>query len=195
MIQPLLLSFAGDRQRPVSPRNRDYFSLKGSDPDGMLLGLPPKAQLTMKRRNAARGKPEGVDALGLSNQSIYYYRGEDGQVYLGKGKFLPSLSKAFKKIGKFTSPITGALAKSFLPAGVVNALAKFDPTKKGGVNSQAASTALATIIKPVAEVKVENMPSSQLEALKKTALDPKMLMIAGSGALLLIVLMMSKKRK
>lgn len=167
----------GLRRKPV---------FRGDD----FTGFSPKMRMLMKRRMASRGKPEGVDAFGLSENSIYYYRGDDGQLYLGKGKFLPGFKKAVRKIGKVTSPVTGAIAKSFLPAGVVNTLAKFDPSRKSG--SAGATKALATIIKPVAEVKAANMTSPELDALKKTALDPRILMIAGGGILALLFL--SKKR-
>ena len=54
-------------------------------------------------------------------------------VYLGKG----SVGEFFKKVGKFTSPFTTAIAKTFLPPGVVDMAAKLDPSKRAGFLQQA----------------------------------------------------------
>ena len=72
-------------------------------------------------------------------------------VALGRGKFLPGL----KKIGRYTSKYTGAIAKAFLPSSLVNAAAAFDPSKaKGLANAKkSASELLSPTPAPLSKVK------------------------------------------
>ena len=119
-------------------------------------------------------------------------------VLMGKGKFLPGLSKAMKKIGKITSPITTAAAKAFLPASLVNAAAKLDPTKRGLVTPKAIAavqslTASAQAEK-AAELETALKPGSiEKDALMKTLTNPKVLAIVAGGAVVLFV--MSKRKR
>lgn len=50
--------------------------------------------------------------------------------HMGTWKIFKKIGKGLKAVGKITRPFTTALAKTFLPSGVVNALAKVDPTAK-----------------------------------------------------------------
>jgi hypothetical protein len=47
---------------------------------------------------------------------------------MGTWKIFKKIGKVIKQVGKITRPFTTALAKTFIPSGVVNALAKADPT-------------------------------------------------------------------
>ena len=81
-----------------------------------------------------------------------------------------------------TSGFTTGIAKTFLPSGVVNAFAKFDPTKKGG-SPAAGVAALIKTAKP-ATVKAV-IPVSSASAgidIKKVAI------IGGSAAAALLLL-------
>lgn len=116
-----------------------------------------------------------------------------------KGKFLPGLTKAVKAIGKVTSPITTAAAKAFLPASVVDAAAKLDPTKKGLVTPKAVA-AVQTLTTAAQEEKtsafqkaVDAAKGPEADALMKTLKDPRFLAVAGAGAVILII-MFAKKR-
>jgi hypothetical protein len=109
-----------------------------------------------------------------------------------QGAFLPGLTKVFKKIGKVTAPITTKLAKTFLPASVVDAAAKLDPTKKGAITPKAVA-AVQTLVtakeKGAAVPAVIPSPTQvKIEALTKTLLNPMVLGIAGAGVLVIILL-------
>jgi hypothetical protein len=115
-----------------------------------------------------------------------------------KGKFLPGLSKVVKKIGKVTSPITTAAAKAFLPASLVNAAAKLDPTKKGLITPKAIAAVQSLTASSQAEkaAELEKMlapGAMEKDALMKTLTNPKVLAIIGGGAVLLFIL--SKKKR
>jgi hypothetical protein len=89
--------------------------------------------------------------------------GEEGQTF---GAFLPGLMKRVKKIGKFTSKVTGSVAKIAagiigIPPSAINALAKVDPTahksllktlEKSSAGQQAAAAvkAIEAVTKPTA---------------------------------------------
>jgi hypothetical protein len=114
-----------------------------------------------------------------------------GTEILGKAKKGKGFITALKNIGKFTSPITTGLAKTFLPASIVNAAAKLDPTKKGVVTPKAVQQAVAI----VQNDPLVNVPSTdtgiKANALLDTLKNPKVLAIIGGGAVLLFIL---KKR-
>jgi hypothetical protein len=114
-----------------------------------------------------------------------------------KGKFLPGLTKVVKKIGKVTSPITTAAARAFLPASVVNAAAKLDPTKRGLITPKAVA-AVQTLTTAAQVEKTEAFDKAEAkgpegEALIKTLTNPKVLAVIAGGAVILFV--MSKKRR
>lgn len=114
-----------------------------------------------------------------------------------KKKFLPGAAKALKAIGKVTSPITTAAAKAFLPASLVNAAAKLDPTKRGLVTPKAVAavqslTASAQAEKTAELEKALKPGAMETQALLKTLTNPKVLAIIAGGAVVLFV--MSKKR-
>lgn len=100
------------------------------------------------------------------------------------GAFLPGL----KKVGKVTGGITGGIAKSFLPASMVDSLSKLDPTKKG------------TITQKVTEAKkASNVPAKKVEVVPKKALKidtKKVLIIGGSGlgAIILLKILLSSHK-
>lgn len=115
-----------------------------------------------------------------------------------KGKFLPGAAKVIKKIGKVTSPITTAAAKAFLPASLVSAAAKLDPTKKGLITPKAVAAVQSLTASSQAEkaAELEKMlapGAMEKDALMKTLTNPKVLAIIGAGAVVLFVL--SKKRR
>lgn len=92
------------------------------------------------------------------------------------GAFLPGL----KKIGKFTSKVTGGIAKAFIPASIVNAAAAFDPTRKKGLAN--AKKSASELLKPDAPAVPKVRPKAKL------ALSPAMIGIgvAALGALVLL---------
>lgn len=56
------------------------------------------------------------------------------------GAFLPGL----KKIGRYTSKVTGTIAKAFIPASLVDAAAKLDPSRRGLAQSKKSAAELLT---------------------------------------------------
>jgi len=96
--------------------------------------------------------------------------------YLGKGKFLPGL----KKIGKYTSKVTGGIAKAFIPASIVNAAAMFDPTRKKGLAN--AKKSASELLSPAPA------PGPVIKAKSNLALTPVTIGIgvAALGALFLL---------
>jgi len=111
------------------------------------------------------------------------------------GAFLPGLMKVVKKIGKFTSPITTKIAKTFLPASIVNAAAHLDPTKKGNITPAAIAAVKELVQSKAAEAPaVPTATQIQTQALTKTLTSPLVLGIAGAGILVLI-LMRKRGRK
>lgn len=120
------------------------------------------------------------DRLGLcygEGDEVVYCTGEDERL----AAFLPGLKKAVKKVGKVTSGFTTGIAKAFVPSGVVNALAKFDPTTKGGIKPGVSSLIQTT--KPATIKAVVPVPASAASFdMKKIAI------IGGSAAAALLVL-------
>lgn len=91
------------------------------------------------------------------------------------GAFLPGL----KKIGKYTSKVTGGIAKQFLPSALVDVAARLDPTKRGFAQSKkSAAELLAPTPAPVPKVR----PKAKL------ALSPAVIGVgvAALGALVLL---------
>ncbi|MGB7569575.1 MAG: hypothetical protein WBM07_17055 [Chitinivibrionales bacterium] len=114
------------------------------------------------------------------------------------GKFLPGLMKVVKNVGKITSPFTTALAKTFLPSGVVNALAKADPSAHAALLDKMSNINLKTIT-------AQALPSVQ-NALQSMTVKPaayapnkssmkKYLIIGGATAATAGVLFLLLKRK
>jgi hypothetical protein len=187
MVQPMLLSFAGEDALLGRGLN-----LRKHNPILWQVNLAKRGakgglKMLKKTAHALRG-----DALGLTPEAAYYY-GLMGEEYLGKGKFLPGLTKAIKKVGKVTSPFTTAIANSFLPSGVVNAFAKVDPTKKGSVSIPVAVQQAQKELQKASGLTIPSEASVKANALMKTLTNPMVLGIAGGGILLLVL--MSKKRK
>jgi hypothetical protein len=94
------------------------------------------------------------------------------------GSFLPGL----KKVGKFTSKYTSAIAKAFIPAGIVNAASAFDPTKKKALAN--AKKAASEILQPTPAAKKVVKPKAKLP------IAPIAIAVAALGALVVF----SKKR-
>lgn len=114
--------------------------------------------------------------------------------FLGKG-FWKKIGKAVKKVGKFTSPITGRIAKVAagligIPPGAIDSLAKVDPTAKNSLirsleKSKAGQKAQAVV------AQVQQAAPGALANIKPVYV------IAGAGALAAVVVIVaaSKKRK
>ena len=96
------------------------------------------------------------------------------------GRFLPGLGKFFRKVGKVTSPITGAIAKRFLPSSVVDAMAKADPTRRGS-SPQAAATAVQQALLP-------DQPGDTMGKVKDFVKKNPLVIAAGGGVLLLLLI-------
>jgi hypothetical protein len=108
-------------------------------------------------------------------------------------------SKIVKKIGKVTSPITTAIAKKFLPASVVNAAAKLDPTKKGLVTPNAVAAVKELVKAKEAETPAITALAPTASAIQKNAImntlkNPLVIgaLVVGGG---IIVLMLTKKKR
>lgn len=112
---------------------------------------------------------------------------------MGKGK----IKKFFKKVGKYTSKVTGSIAKVAagmvgIPPSAIDALAKADPTAHKSLvskllNSKAGARA-AAVVSPGAGTPGENT----VNALSK--IKPAYL-VAGAGALAAVVFLVSAKGK
>lgn len=145
-----LLALYGDN-------DRIGFSLKkvakkgfGYTPQGALYNLAMKK--TEKRRKRMHG--------------------DDSRI----GAFLPGL----KKVGKVTGKFTGAVAKAFIPASIVDAAAKMDPTKKNASAKQAV-TAIAPAPAPAKKAIV--VPKTIL------GIDTKKVVFIGGGAVAALVVL------
>jgi hypothetical protein len=104
------------------------------------------------------------------------------------GAFLPGLTKAIKKVGKFTSPITTGIAKTFIPAGIVDAAAHLDPTRK----SSSVAKAFQSVALVPANKTAVTVPASVL------GIDTKKLAIiggAGIGSLILLKVLLGNRRQ
>lgn len=105
----------------------------------------------------------------------------DNERYSGDyeiGAFLPGLKKVAKKVGKVTAPITTGIAKTFIPAPVVSAIAKIDPTKK----APSTKAAVAELQKPAPKAVVPVPAKAMKIDVKKVAIIGG----AGIGALVLL---------
>lgn len=107
----------------------------------------------------------------------------------GKRKFLPGVSKAARTVGKFTSPITTAIAKGILPKSLVDAASRFDPTK-GKVTPSAVSQAVSTAIP---ETALPSEPVAKFD-LKEFYAKNKLLILAGGGGIALLLVLSTLKR-
>lgn len=98
--------------------------------------------------------------------------GDDSRI----GAFLPGL----KKVGKTTGKFTGAIAKAFIPASIVDAAAKLDPTKKNASAKQA-----------VAAIAPAPVPAKKAIVVPKTILgiDTKKVVFIGGGAVAALVVL------
>lgn len=92
------------------------------------------------------------------------------------GAFLPGL----RKIGKYTSKVTGTIAKAFIPSGIVNAAAAFDPSRKKGLAN--AKKSASELLKPTPA------PVSKVRPKAKLALSPAVIGVgvAAIGALVFL---------
>lgn len=79
---------------------------------------------------------------------------------MGAWKIFKKIGGAIKKIGKITRPFTTALAKTFIPSSVVNALAKADPTAGNKLQS-VMSKALPAAQKAFATIPTALVPTTQ----------------------------------
>jgi len=100
-------------------------------------------------------------------------------------RFMPGLKKAVKAIGKRTSKITGAIAKTAaaavgIPPSAIDALARVDPT------------AHKALVKTITAKPAPAGPGA-IDKLKKMKISPAVLAIGGAG-LLGIILLSTKRR-
>lgn len=86
------------------------------------------------------------------------------------GAFLPGLMKPLKKVGKYTSGITTGIAKTFVPSGVVDLVAKFDPTKKNKAKVTQADVSKALTPQQQAQAPASFLPASISPNVKKYAI-------------------------
>lgn len=98
----------------------------------MPVGVPQPTRKDAELFSALMKTPEGRQVLSYLQQT---------GPQMGTWKIFKKIGGALKAVGKITRPFTTALAKTFLPSGVVNALAKADPTT-GQKLSQAMQAAL-----------------------------------------------------
>lgn len=113
--------------------------------------------------------------------------------FLGKG-FFKKIGKGFKKIGKFTSPITTRIAKVGagligIPPGAIDALAKVDPTAKKSLFSQ--------IRKSSAGRKAALVVQKSEQLAQRAGIGPikPVYVLAGAGALAGIVVLVAVTKK
>lgn len=103
-----------------------------------------------------------------------------------KKKFLPGAGKAFKSVGKYTSGFTTAAAQAVgVPKPLLTALAKFDPTKKGGGSS---TQAIQAFTAETAKQQMEQQQSKPQSEMFKNIDFKKIAIIGGSGIAALILL-------
>lgn len=113
--------------------------------------------------------------------------------FLGKG-FFKKIGKAFKKVGKVTSPITGRIAKVAaglvgIPPGAIDKLAKVDPTAKNSL--------VRSLNKSTAGKKASVVVKKADTITKKSGLGPvkPVYLIAGAGALAAVVVLVAASKK
>jgi hypothetical protein len=174
-----------------------------------IMGRATKTSRLKKFGKKALGFYPPVAAYRYAKKHVSF-RGETlgasdptwNEVLLGaakkKKKILPGVAKAMRAIGKVTSPITTAAAKAFLPASLVDAAAKLDPTKKGRVTPKAVAAlqSLATTAQAEKAAELEKAlksTSPEKDAFIKTITNPKVIGIVAGGALILFI--MAKKRR
>jgi hypothetical protein len=106
-----------------------------------------------------------------------------------KKKFLPGLGKAVKKVGKVSSGFTTGIAKAVgVPAPLLTALSKIDPTK--GKKASATKAVNALIVPP--DKTVVSVPFDA------TKINVKKVAIVGGGVLVSIIalkMIMSRSRR
>lgn len=117
--------------------------------------------------------------------------------FLGKGFFKKigkKIGKGFKKVGKFTSPITTRIAKVGagligIPPGAIDSLAKVDPTAKNSlvrsINKSKAGKKAAVVVKK----------SDQLAQKAGLGAVKPVYIVAGAGALAGLVLIVAATKK
>lgn len=145
-----------------------------------------RAATHFKRKKRLHGEDDRLGFCHGDGEEVFYITGEDDRL----GAFLPGLKKVVKKVGKVTSGFTTGIAKTFLPSGVVNAVAKLDPTTKGGSVKGAVSTLIQTTKPATVKAVIPVSKDSAGFDFKKIAI------IGGSAAaaLLLIGIVMRPRR-
>ncbi len=119
--------------------------------------------------------PEGRKILEL-------LKGEAPETY---GAFLPGFMKVVKKVGKFTSPITSAIAKAVIPSSIVDALSKADPT---------AHSQLMDALSKSASVVIADVKKGEQHAVAAVKTNPiPKVAIVGAGALVAVLLLARRK--
>ena len=142
--------------------------------------------LTPELKNTLSRTPEG--------RKILLTLSGTRPVFLGKGKNI------FQKIGKYTSKITGTIAKVAagmvgIPPGAIDALAKVDPAAHKNlmdtiIKSNAGQQAAAIIAKQQeAEAAKQEQPGNLFSTIKPVYI------VAGAAGLAIIIVLISKKKK
>jgi len=158
-------------------------------PQGMAYAAAKNAASRLKTKKVKR-LFGADDFVYVEGEDVVYVYGEDAEDVEVLGKFLPGLMKAVKKVGKVTSKITTGAARAVgVPQSVINALAKVDPSKKGGVKP---GQVVATIIPSVGPSKeVVAVPSSTS---KMNIKNIAIIAGAGVGGVVLLSLLLSRRR-
>lgn len=97
-----------------------------------------------------------INCLHQSKSLTRRYYSMNTEIGYEIGAFLPGLSK----IGRYTSKVTGTLAKAFIPSSIVDAAAKFDPSRKKGLDQ--AKKSAADLLKPTPAPMVKKTPAFPL---------------------------------
>jgi hypothetical protein len=131
--------------------------------------------------------PEGRDIIKHLTLSGNY------DEFLGKG-FFKKIGKAFKKVGKFTSPITTRIAKVGagilgIPPGAIDALAKADPTAKNSLVRSIANSAAGKKAETVIKTAKVQAQKAGLGNIKPAYI------YAGAGALAGIVVLIAVAKR
>jgi len=164
--------------------------------DERMSAFIPDMQRRMRKAMASRKRNVPYSKPIQYMKKTYRLHGEDEEL----GSFLPGLMKPLKKVGKFTSKVTGGIARAVgIPKGALDFMAKFDPTRKGGGGVRAA---VASIVpSDVSSFITSVLPGGKavVPVTKEAAgIDTKKILIIGgsaAGALVLLTVSLRSGRR
>jgi hypothetical protein len=144
-------------------------------PAGLAFRVAKKAATTIKRRRRLKGDDRFIGEDLLFEDIAGSKKKKPAKK---KKKFLPGLTKGIRKVGKVTSGFTTGIAKTVgIPAPLLKAFSKLDPTKK----KQSGTEAVQALI-PVEKEVVPVAPGA-------TGIDVKKIAIVGGGAVAALVVL------